>query len=111
MYKTRRDFKFGTISLYSDRPISESLATCFDCDDLTSDFGPIAQHTRLNSVEPKGFQFRHAMHAIVSAVERAIGSKGFDAIHGGIDEKLHGHGPRHIDRVRLHGPGRSERRR
>src|SRR6478752_1252482 len=49
-----------------EKPISGSLAPCFDYDDLTSDFGPIAHHTRLNSVEPKGFQFRHAMRAIVS---------------------------------------------
>ncbi|MDC8449065.1 MAG: hypothetical protein LV473_11995, partial [Nitrospira sp.] len=45
MYKTRHNLNFVMISFYSDRPISGLLATCFDYNDLASDFGPIAQHT------------------------------------------------------------------
>ena len=89
MYKARRNFSFDMVAFYSDRPISGSLATCFDYNDLTSDFSPIAHHTRLNSVEPKGPQFRKTMRAIVGAVERAIGGKTFDTIHGVVDPELH----------------------
>jgi hypothetical protein len=66
-----------------------SLVTCFDYNDLTSNFGPIAYHPCLNGVEPEGSQFRHAIRTIVSAIERAIGGKTFDTIYVVVDPELH----------------------
>ena len=69
---------------------------CLDCYGLTSDFGPIAPHTRFNGVGPEGPQSRHAMRAIIIAIEWAIGSDILHVIKAVVDPVFHGNGPRHI---------------
>jgi hypothetical protein len=82
-----------------EMPISGSLTTCFDYNDLTSDFDPITPHTRLNGIGPERSQFRHAIRAIVIALERTIGGLILHMIKGIVDPVFHGHGPRHIGGV------------
>lgn len=69
-------------------PVPESRATSFNHNDLASQFGPVAYHTRLNRVKPIGSQSCNALRPIIRTIERAIGSKTFDAIQSVVDPEL-----------------------